>query len=84
MGLVAAVLGARFPTTLGGEPNHLTTKRVAYSNGRAPNRCAQRSIPQELLASDVCMGRPRPNAAITLNNAVKIKSFISILSLSFT
>ncbi|MGA7608993.1 MAG: hypothetical protein WCF49_02280 [Xanthobacteraceae bacterium] len=38
---MAAVLGARFlAQQLGGAPNHLTTKRVAYSNGRAPNRCA--------------------------------------------
>jgi hypothetical protein len=36
---------------------------------------------QELFASEVGAGRARANAAITLNNAVKIKSFISILSL---
>jgi hypothetical protein len=42
---------------------------------------AQRPMPQESLASEVGAGRPRANAAITLNNAVKIKSFVSILFL---
>jgi hypothetical protein len=66
MGLEAAVFGYEVPGAALGAPNHLTTKRVAYSNGRAPNRCAQRSIPQELLASDVWRGPAAPKCR---NNA---------------
>jgi hypothetical protein len=56
-------------------------EKFASSNSQPPKACATPAAalaPQELLASVVGARRPRANAAITLNSAVKIKSFISM------